>query len=78
MSLGTRVLNGQPAITSTRVGTTHADRDHPETARVGRWESVRSSSRRERVLLEHDWWMMPDPGFQKPMPYLAETVRRNS
>ena len=22
--------------------------------------------------------MMPEPGFQKPMPYLAETVRRKS
>ena len=22
--------------------------------------------------------MIPEPGFQKPMPYLADTVRRNS
>ena len=24
------------------------------------------------------WWMMPLPGFQKPMPYLAETLDRKS
>lgn len=24
------------------------------------------------------WWMMPEPGFQKPMPYLAPAEARKS
>lgn len=28
--------------------------------------------------LELTWWIMPDPGFQNPMPYLAPADARKS
>ena len=30
------------------------------------------------LLLLRTWWMMPEPGFQKPMPYLAPAEARKS
>ena len=61
------------------VGAADADRDHAEPAGVRRVAvGADHHPAGERVLLEHDLVDDPDPGFQNPMPYFAETVRRNS
>ena len=65
ISFGTRVLNGQPAITSTASRAADADRDHAEPAGVRR---VRVGADHhpagERVVLEHD--LVDDPAARLP------------
>src|SRR3954464_5394612 len=79
ISFGTRVLNGQPAITSTASAPPTPIAIMPRPPAFGVWLSVPIIIPPGNAYCSSTtWWMIPDPGFQNPMPYLAETVRRNS
>ena len=79
MTRGTRVLNGQPAMTSTASAPPTPIATMPRPPAFGVWLSVPIIIPPGNAYCSSTtWWMIPDPGFQKPMPYLADTVRRNS
>ena len=79
ISFGTRVLYGQPAITSTASAPPTPIATMPSPPAFGVWLSVPIIIPPGNAYCSSTtWWMMPEPGFQKPMPYFAETVRRNS
>ena len=79
MTFGTFVLNGQPAITSTASAPPTPIATMPRPPAFGVWLSVPIIIPPGNAYCSSTtWWMIPDPGFQKPMPYFAETVRRNS
>ena len=79
MTFGTFVLNGQPAMTSTASAPPTPIATMPRPPALGVWLSVPSIIPPGNAYCSSTtWWMIPEPGFQKPMPYLADTVRRNS
>jgi hypothetical protein len=79
MTFGTRVLNGQPAMTSTASAPPTPMATMPRPPALGVWLSVPIIIPPGNAYCSSTtWWMIPEPGFQKPMPYFAETVRRNS
>ena len=79
MSLGQRTLNGKPVITSTASAPPTPMATMPRPPALGVWLSVPIIIPPGKAYCSSTtWWMMPEPGFQKPMPYLADTVRRNS
>ncbi len=78
-TFGTFVLNGQPAITSTASAPPTPIATMPRPPALGVWLSVPIIIPPGNAYCSRTtWWMIPEPGFQKPMPYFAETVRRNS
>ena len=78
MSCG-RVLNGQPAMTSTASAPPTPIATIPRPPALGVWLSVPIIIPPGNAYCSSTtWWMIPEPGFQKPMPYFADTVRRNS
>ena len=79
MSFGTRVLNGHPAITSTASAPPTPIATMPRPPALGVWLSVPIIIPPGNAYCSSTtWWMIPDPGFQNPMPYFALTERRNS
>src|SRR5437588_2558478 len=79
ISLGTRVLNGQPAITSTASAPPTPIATVPRPPAFGVWLSVPIIIPPGNAYCSRTtWWMIPEPGFQNPMPYFSDTVRRNS
>src|SRR3954469_22914470 len=79
ITFGTRVLNGQPAITSTASAPPTPMAIMPSPPAFGVWLSVPIIIPPGNAYCSSTtWWMIPEPGFQKPMPYFADTVRRNS
>ena len=79
ITFGTRVLNGQPAITSTASAPPTPIATMPSPPAFGVWLSVPIIIPPGNAYCSSTtWWMIPEPGFQKPMPYFADTVRRNS
>jgi hypothetical protein len=77
MSLGTRVLYGQPAMTSTASAPPTPIAIMPRPPALGVWLSVPIIIPPGKAYCSSTtWWMIPEPGFQNPMPYLADTVRR--
>src|SRR6476620_1479543 len=79
MSCGTRVLNGHPAMTSTASAPPTPIATMPSPPALGVWLSVPIIIPPGNAYCSSTtWWMMPEPGFQKPMPYLALTDRKNS
>src|SRR5262249_3933108 len=79
ITFGTFVLNGQPAITSTASAPPTPIATMPRPPALGVWLSVPIIIPPGKAYCSSTtWWMIPEPGFQNPMPYLEETVRRNS
>ncbi len=79
MSFGTLVLNGQPAMTSTASAPPTPTATIPMPPAFGVWLSVPIIIPAGNAYCSKTtWWMIPEPGFQKPMPYFADTLRRNS
>ena len=79
ISFGTRVLNGQPAITSTASAPPTPIATMPRPPAFGVWLSVPIIIPPGNAYCSSTtWWMIPEPGFQNPIPYFAETERRNS
>ena len=79
MRRGTRVLYGQPAITSTVSAPPTPIATMPSPPAFGVWLSVPISIPPGNAYCSSTtWWMIPEPGFQNPIPYFAETLRRNS
>jgi len=79
ITLGTRVLNGHPAITSTASAPPTPMATIPRPPAFGVWLSVPIIIPPGKAYCSSTtWWMMPEPGFQKPSPYFADTLRRNS
>ena len=76
ITFGTRVLNGQPAITSTASAPPTPMATMPRPPALGVWLSVPTIIPPGNAYCSSTtWWMIPEPGFQKPMPYLADTER---
>ncbi len=72
MTCGTRVLNGQPAITSTASAPPTPIATMPSPPAFGVWLSVPIIIPPGKAYCSSTtWWMIPEPGFQKPMPYFA-------
>ena len=72
MTFGTRVLNGQPAITSTASAPPTPIATMPSPPAFGVWLSVPIIIPPGNAYCSSTtWWMIPEPGFQKPMPYFA-------
>jgi hypothetical protein len=79
MSRGIRMLNGQPAITSTASAPPTPMATMPSPPALGVWLSVPSIIPPGKAYCsETTWWMIPEPGFQNPMPYFWETEARKS
>ena len=79
MTFGTFVLNGQPAMTSTASAPPTPMATMPRPPALGVWLSVPSIIPPGNAYCSSTtWWMIPEPGFQNPMPYFAETDWRKS
>src|SRR5579884_611933 len=79
ISFGTRVLNGHPAMTSTASAPPTPIATIPSPPAFGVWLSVPIIIPPGNAYCSSTtWWMIPDPGFQNPIPYFADTLRRNS
>ncbi len=79
ITFGARVLNGQPAITSTASAPPTPIATMPSPPAFGVWLSVPIIIPPGNAYCSSTtWWMIPEPGFQNPMPYFALTERRNS
>ena len=79
MSFGTRVLNGQPAMTSTASAPPTPIATMPSPPAFGVWLSVPTIIPPGNAYCSSTtWWMIPEPGFQKPRPNFADTVLRKS
>ncbi len=79
ISFGQRRLNGNPVITSTASAPPTPMATMPRPPAFGVWLSVPIIIPPGKAYCSSTtWWMMPEPGFQKPMPYFAETDSRKS
>src|SRR6478609_7211794 len=79
MSLGQRTLNGYPVMTSTASAPPTPMATMPRPPALGVWLSVPIIIPPGKAYCSSTtWWMMPEPGPQKPMSYLADTLSRKS
>ena len=79
ISLGQRTLNGKPVMTSTASAPPTPMAIVPRPPAFGVWLSVPMIMAPGKAYCSRTtWWMMPEPGPQKPMPYLADTDSRKS
>ena len=69
ISFGQRTLNGKPVITSTASAPPTPMATMPRPPALGVWLSVPIIIPPGKAYFSSTtWWMMPEPGFQKPMP----------
>src|SRR6185295_18863256 len=79
ITLGQRTLNGKPVMTSTASAPPTPMATMPRPPALGVWLSVPTIIPPGNAYCSSTtWWMIPEPGFQNPMPYFADTDRRNS
>ena len=79
MSLGQRTLKGWPTMTSTASAPPTPMATMPRPPALGVWLSVPIIIPPGKAYCSSTtWWMMPEPGFQNPMPYRADTDSRKS
>jgi hypothetical protein len=79
MSLGQRTPNVPPTMTSTASAPPTPMAMVARPPALGVWLSVPIIIPPGKAYCSSTtWWMMPEPGFQNPIPYLADTVRRKS
>src|SRR5215203_6479690 len=79
ITFGQRTLNGNPVITSTASAPPTPMATMPSPPALGVWLSVPIIIPPGKAYCSSTtWWMMPDPGFQNPRPYFADTLLRKS
>src|SRR3954453_14398621 len=79
ITFGQRTLNGNPVITSTASAPPTPIATIPRPPALGVWRSGPIIiPPGDAQFPSPPWWMIPLPGPQKPMPYLALTVLRKS
>ncbi len=72
-------LKGSPTITSIASPPPTPMAIIPSPPALGVWLSVPIIIPPGKAKFSSTtWWMIPDPGSQKPIRYFAETARRNS
>src|SRR4051795_5393749 len=79
ITFGQRTLNGKPVITSTASAPPTPIATIPSPPALGVWLSVPIIIPPGHAQFSSTtWWLIPQPGFQKPIPYFADTERRKS
>ena len=79
ISLGNFSSHGSPAITSQASAPPTPMAIIPKPPALTVWESVPIIIAPGKAYCSKiTWWIIPAPGFQKPIPYLLETEARKS
>ena len=79
MTFGWRTSHGKPAITSTASAPPTPEANMPRPPALGVCESVPIIMPPGKAYCSSTtWWMMPAPGFQKPMPYFLDAEAMKS